>query len=89
MSSETNKRPTHPLTGRPYPKDFFDVEATETLLLLTDYEIPRDVIEKWTPEQRAEAGNYAMRVHLKASDNLRVRVPPIPAFLHFPPQESR
>lgn len=68
---------THPLTGRAYPKGYFDAETTETLLMLADVDVPRKSIERWTLEQRAEAGDWALRSHLRASDNLN-RVPPKP-----------
>lgn len=64
---------THPLTGKKYPAGYFDAETVETLLLLADVECAD--VSKWTQQQQAEAGNWALRSHLKASDNTHVRVP--------------
>jgi hypothetical protein len=68
---------TNPLTGKTYPKYYFDAERVETLLLLADEPISRKVIEGWTREQRHDAGDWALRCHCRASDNLN-RVPPKP-----------
>ena len=72
---------THPLTGKRYPAGFFDPGTVDDLLLLVDVQAPTYLIKKWTPEQLAEAGNWAMRTHVRASDNPYVRVPSKPDFL--------
>lgn len=55
-------------------------------LMLTDaYPIDDCQCEAWTQEQRDVAYDWAMRVHLKASDNEDVVVPPRPDFLPPPP----
>jgi hypothetical protein len=37
----------------------------------------------WSEKRLNEAYDWAMRMHLKASDNARVRVPPMPHFLQW------
>jgi hypothetical protein len=68
---------THPLNGRPYAKDAFDAVTVDTLLCLADAPAPMEVILSWSEEQLVAAGDWALRVHLRASDNLN-RVPPKP-----------
>ena len=78
---------THPLTGKRYPAKYFDPDTVETLLLLVlpDAEIPiHAVIEAWSKDELAEAGNWALRAHLKASDNDSVRVPARPGHVRWP-----
>lgn len=69
---------THPLTGRPYTRAYFDVQMVDTLLLLVGSPCPMDVIGTWSKEQLEQAGDWALRSHLRASDNGN-RVPPKPA----------
>jgi hypothetical protein len=69
---------TDPRTGRPYAKEPFSAEAVDTLLCLADAPVPMEVILGWNSEQIQMAGDWALRVHLRASDNLN-RVPPKPA----------
>jgi hypothetical protein len=73
------KRLRSPITGRPYPKAFFDAERVKTLMLL--HELEECDVSAWTPAQLEEAGNWAVRAHLRASDNNTVRVPVKPAFM--------
>lgn len=40
-----------------------------------------EVVRGWTPQQREEAERWAGAVHLAASDNDDVTVPPRPSFL--------
>jgi hypothetical protein len=68
---------THPLTGNRYPKDYFDTDTVVTLLLLADVDASAETIASWTPEERHSAGDWALRSHLRASDNLN-RVPARP-----------
>ena len=72
----------HPLTSRPYRKDFFDRETVRDLLLLVGVDCDEFTLASWDARQRMEAGNWALRIHLRASDNNCVRVPPRPA--HVP-----
>lgn len=56
--------------------------STLSLLLLAGEDPPAlEVIEGWTPEQLAEVSRYAAAVHVKASDNDDVEIPPRPAVL--------
>lgn len=73
---------THPLTGRPYLVGYFDKETTETLLLLVDVDSDQLDVWSWNAQQLREAGDWALRTHLRASDNVTVPVPPRPA--HVP-----
>jgi len=66
-----------PLTGKPYPKDYFEPEAVDTLLCLADAPVPMEVILGWNAEQLSEAGDWALRTHLWASDNSN-RIPAKP-----------
>ena len=73
----------NPLTGRPYLKDYFDAERVEALLLCVGVDANQlDVMRDWNPDQLAAAGDWALRSHLRASDNNTVRVPPQPS--HVP-----
>lgn len=58
------------------------VEETMTALCLvgdTEHITDADV-EDWTPQQRTDAFAWAMALHVRASDNDDVEVPPRPAF---------
>ena len=68
-----------------------DPEATLDLILIAgteervgeyvDLDRWREVVKGWTPEQRREVEDYSAAVHLAASDNYGVKVPPRPAVL--------
>jgi dUTP pyrophosphatase len=60
-----------------------DDESIQCALLLVGEvkEVPLDVIATWTLEQCIQAHDWALAVHMKASDNDDVVVPPRPAFL--------
>lgn len=60
-----------------------DNQATYDILQLIHQgeDIPLSTIEGWTDEQCKQAEDYAGAVHLKASDNDDVVVPPIPEHL--------
>jgi hypothetical protein len=60
---------TDPRTGCAYEKDAFNADAVDTLLCLVDVRVPIEVIRGWTPEQLQTAGDWAVRSHLRASDN--------------------
>jgi hypothetical protein len=47
------------------------------LLLLVEHVVPRSRLEAWSPLERYAAGDWALRVHVRASDNLN-RVPSKP-----------
>lgn len=57
-------------------------EDIQSLLALVIHEelVPLEVIAAWTPEQRLLADDWAINVHVRASDNIN-RVPAKPAFL--------
>lgn len=67
-----------PFNGRPYPKGFFDFVTVEGLLLLVGIEDISATVQGWNATELAEVGNWALRVHFRASDNNTVRVPPKP-----------
>lgn len=56
------------------------------LLLVGDTDAPKLLVESWPQEWRDRAYDWAMRLHLQASDNDDVYVPPRP---HFVPHEAR
>ncbi len=70
---------TNPLTGRRYATGFFTTDRVKTLLLLVDAPENLD-IAKWSPEQLHQAGDWALRCHVRASDNNN-QVPPRPDFI--------
>jgi len=75
-----------PFTGQRYPKGHFNVENVRLLLLLVDAtdDLP---IESWSEDQIEQAGDWAVRSHLRASDNLN-RVPERPSFIPVRPLNS-
>jgi hypothetical protein len=54
--------------------------ATHDLLMLVGFDVPLDVIRRWTIKMREQAENFAAREHLAANNNLVSRVP-CPGFL--------
>jgi hypothetical protein len=58
-------------------------------LLLTSEAVTPEMVAQWTQEQLDVAYDWAMRVHLNASDNDDVPVPPRPAFLPRSSAEGR
>lgn len=74
---------SNPLTGNKYNRRFFTAERVVTLLFLTDisekisFDTLTRIVTDWTREQQNEAGDWALRTHLNASDNLN-RVPRCP-----------
>jgi hypothetical protein len=56
-------------------------EELSDLLSLVGVEVTPADTTQWTPEQRGEAYHWAASVHLHASDNDDVKVPPRPVFL--------
>ena len=56
------------------------VGALTDVLLLVGVTVPLERIEPWTPLERALAYDWAIRVHLRASDN-QVRERPKPSFV--------
>lgn len=60
--------------------------ALQDLLSLVEDEFPADMprlatVEAWTPEVRKDVQEWAMAVHLVASDNDDVEIPPLPEVL--------
>lgn len=49
-------------------------------LLLVAVKVPPETVATWSDEQHQEAQQWAVKTHLRASDN-RVRVPEKPAFV--------
>ncbi len=59
-----------------------DAETLRLMLMLIDIEeLPLATIESWTQAQRAEIADYIGAVHMKASDNDDIEVPPVPELL--------
>lgn len=58
-----------------------DIDTLVDLLSLTDINVPREIVEEWTPEERQEVSDYAGALILVASDNDDVEVPPTPECL--------
>ncbi len=56
-------------------------EATYDILCMVDHDIPIGVIPHWTDDEVKQAEAWASAVHLRASDNDDVIVPPYPKFL--------
>ncbi len=71
----------NPLSGTAYDPGWPSVAALESLLLLVDVIVPSRVICDWTPEEVMGAADWALRVHLKASDNYHVRLPIKPKWI--------
>jgi hypothetical protein len=55
--------------------------VVEDALSLVGIILPTNLAKEWTQEQRDQAYDYAIRLHLRASDNFRVRLATKPAFL--------
>lgn len=81
---DTDEGPVPP--GEQVPAEGDDVEpaAVADMLALVGVEIHPDWAAAITPEQRVEAFAWAGAVHLSASDNLDVEIPPRPEFLPRP-----
>lgn len=58
-----------------------DDETLKDLLSLVGVDCPLETIACWTVEQKDQAAEWAASVHLQASDNDDVEVPPRPNFL--------
>lgn len=57
-----------------------DEETTyATLMLVSGHDVPREALSAWTDEECRQAEDWAFSVHLHASDNDDVEVPPRPA----------
>jgi ribosome modulation factor len=59
----------------------YPAEILIGLLSFIDVDVDAATVESWTLEQRAQVQEYAAAVHLSASDNDDVIVPPRPDFL--------
>jgi len=59
-------------------KDVPRPDELRTMLLLVSVDAPIDVLERLTAKERYDAGNWAVAVHLKASDNDDIIVPERP-----------
>jgi hypothetical protein len=66
-----------------------NAHVTRDLLLLADLKVSLIEIREWSGWQIEQAENWAVAVHLRASDNGN-RVPPKPAFLkkYSPPRRA-
>lgn len=58
-----------------------EADCLQAVLALASIEVSLEEIASWTPLQCALAEEWACQVHLSASDNSHVRVPPKPGFL--------
>lgn len=67
-------------TGMMKPKGKLTPSVCEDVLLLIGETPPSDP-KTWTESQLAIAYDYAIRIHLRASDNRGVRLHPRPRFL--------
>jgi hypothetical protein len=56
-------------------------ETRDILLLVRSYEVSLERIANWSEVERADVCAWAGAVHLKASDNVYVRVPEKPALI--------
>lgn len=70
-------------------KDPITTVHLETALLLVDTEVSREFLCRWSLLQRAIAEDWAIRLHLNASDNCYVRVPPKPGFVTWAERRSK
>lgn len=57
-----------------------EIDALADLLLLVSYQVPRDVIRAWEPQQRKRIEEWASKIYIRASDN-PVKVPTRPKVL--------
>jgi hypothetical protein len=57
-------------------------------LSMVSIDVPQEVLEQRTPLERAQAEEWASQVHLKASDNSHIRIPPRPEWLAPYEQET-
>lgn len=81
--------PVNPFSHRRYPDSFFTPLVVRELLLLVSVDVPLADVQSWTNSQRIVAGDWALRTHLRASDNNTVRVPEKPSFIpDFRPMDS-
>lgn len=55
------------------------------LLCVGDADVEEAEVAAWTSEQRKRAGEWALSVHIAASDNDDVKVPPRPDFIRSAP----
>jgi hypothetical protein len=72
-----------PTVAEMEPRDLLPLDNLQDLLSLVIHPEPPplSVLETWTDEQRHEAEEWAAAVHVHASDNDDVVVPPKPSFL--------
>ena len=65
-----------------------DNEVTSNRLLMASIEVPPEEIAKWTDDQVRDTDVWTCSVHLHASDNDDIKVPPKPAHLPEPTQRQ-
>lgn len=73
--------PVRPAAAEPSESDEWPDQALVDLLGLISFTVTEEHMAAWTPEQRAQVGQWAGAVHLNASDNDDVVVPDRPVFL--------
>ena len=56
-----------------------DDALVDVFAIAGDRELTVDVARSWTDQQCQEAEEWAWALHFRASDNPRVKVPPMPA----------
>ena len=59
-------------------------EIVEDICLLTDVDLGRINVSELSQSQKDQLYDYAIRLHLRASDNTGVRLRPKPKFLESP-----
>jgi hypothetical protein len=60
--------------------DPIETTVLQDVLLMVNVDLPRELLCRWNVMERAIAEDWAVRLHLRASDNI-IRVPPKPAFV--------
>ena len=65
-----------------------DDATFNSLLLVSGHYVPREAISTWTDDECRQAEEWALTLHVHASDNDDVEVPPMPACVAAYPDES-
>lgn len=79
----------HRINTFAHEDDFMDLDALQwvrddqstftALMLVSGHDVPREAINAWSDDECRQAEAWAFAVHLRASDNDDVEVPPMPA----------
>ncbi len=71
----------------PHEEETFETPDAEMLRMMLelvdiqDMDVPFTVIENWSEKERKQVADWISAVHLKASDNDDIEVPPVPEVL--------